>query len=133
MNKEFVEVLEHSGKGYKPVVEYGFWKVAVLNSIDKYKPENISYMERHLETDEVFILLQGECKLLIGGKGEHPEHVSGEWMAPGKIYNIKKNVWHTTVLLEDTSVIIVENADTNVNNTQYETMLKEGDEIESQK
>jgi ureidoglycolate hydrolase len=126
MNREFVEILEHKDRGYKPVAEFGSWKVAVMNTVDKFKPENISYMEKHLETDEVFILLKGQCKLLIGGKGEKPDFVDGILMEPGKVYNVKKNVWHTQILHDDTSLIIVENADTCADNTSYVPIPKGG-------
>jgi hypothetical protein len=53
--------------------------------------------------------------------GNRPD-VSGldlQIMEIGKIYNIKKNAWHTVSLSSDASVIIVENRDTDKHNSEY--------------
>ena len=54
---------EHEGKASK-VYENKEWMVGIKN----YKPENdisnIDCLERHNETDELFVLLRGTCILL---------------------------------------------------------------------
>jgi len=44
-------------------------------------------------------------------------------MGPGKIYNVKQNVWHSVVLSRDGSVLIIENQDTARMNTDYSPIL----------
>ncbi len=52
-----------------PVVDYKDWRVAILNYCDELKTECINQMQRHDETDEVFVLLKGEFVLFIGDWG----------------------------------------------------------------
>ena len=60
-----IEIKEYEGAGYSPIITYDRWRVAVANYAEKFHPDNFSYMERHLQTDEVFILLQGIATLFI--------------------------------------------------------------------
>ena len=47
------------------------------------------------------------------------ERVLPQSLEPGKIYNVKKSVWHTVVLSQDGSILIVENQDTVKENSDY--------------
>ena len=64
---EGLEIYEHNHPGYKPQVDYGNWRVALLNAMPMYLPDGITYFDRHLETAEVFILLSGSCGILTAG------------------------------------------------------------------
>ena len=63
---ELLDVKEYQGEGYRPVVDYGGWRVAVLNYIEELRADNLRAMQRHNETDEVFVLLRGRCILFLG-------------------------------------------------------------------
>lgn len=117
MNK-MIEITHYSGEGYKPLVSFGEWRVAVLRHLDELEPENLNRMERHMETDEVFILVGGSCILLVGGDAEKPENIAAYDMKVGDFYNVKKAVWHTSSLSRDAHVIIVENDDTRESNSE---------------
>ena len=106
-----LEIKEYDGEGYNRTHTYGAWCVAFLNHADRF--ENTTYLERHLLTDEVFVLLNGWAELLIGEKGEPMQ------MEPGKIYNIKAGVWHNIHVSRDAKVLIVENSDTGKENSEY--------------
>ena len=112
-----VEILEHNEKCFKRLVEFGAWTTAMLNDSPMYTPEGVSYLQKHNETDEVFILLQGECTLFSAGRGERPEEISALRMEPLKFYNIKAGTWHTHVLAPDTKVVVVENSNTCLDNS----------------
>ncbi|MDF2845906.1 MAG: hypothetical protein K0R00_4332 [Herbinix sp.] len=64
MKPEYIEVSSYEEVGYKPVIDYREWRVAILNYIDELEIQNIETMQKHNETDEVFVLLKGNCKLL---------------------------------------------------------------------
>jgi hypothetical protein len=115
----FIEVTHFTGEGFKPLVDYGEWRVAVLRFINELLPERIDCMDAHQETDEVFILVEGNCVLFTGEvvEGEIRE-ISALKMEPHKIYNVKRGVFHTHSLSKDAHVIIVENRDTTVDNTE---------------
>lgn len=112
-----LEIHQYSEEGYKPLIDYGAWRVAILRYIDELLPENISKMQRHNETDEVFVLLKGRCILFIGEGDERIAQIYAEDMKPLKLYNVKRSCWHTHTLSEGTTVLIVENRDTSLNNS----------------
>jgi ureidoglycolate hydrolase len=119
MNENWLEIREYLGEGYKPLVDYGAWRVAILRFIDELLPERIDRLERHCQTDEVFVLLAGSATLLVGGSGASPEGLFTEVLIPGKLYNVKMNVWHSTLLSREASILIVENRDTGEGNSEF--------------
>jgi ureidoglycolate hydrolase len=119
MDEKLVEVHTYTENGFKPLVFFNSWRVAVLNYIDELEPANIHRVERHPETDEVFVLLRGKGILFAGGGESEIEKLFAQEMEPGIIYNVKPRTWHTVVLSQDASVLIVENADTGEQNSQF--------------
>jgi len=117
MREPLLDVREHDGDGYRPVVDYGAWRVALLRFADDMLPQNITHFQRHDETDEAFVLLQGRCLLYLG-EGEDIIHsLCAREMVPLKVYNVKRGVWHNHTLSRDAVVLIVENQDTGDRNS----------------
>ena len=108
-----IETFDFDGEGYMPLVEYSGWRVAIANFCDRLLAENICKMERHLETDEVFILLNGHAVIYVG------EEMDGHVMKIGKVYNVKRGEWHCISMEESTKVAIIENSGTGEKNTEY--------------
>ena len=79
-------------------------------------------MERHTETDEVFVLLRGRGTLILGGNGIKSEGALAEPMEIGRIYNVKRLAWHTVLLSRDASILLVENHDTDEHNSEYDQL-----------
>jgi ureidoglycolate hydrolase len=125
MDQRYIEILEYIGEGYKPLVDYGEWRVAVLRYIDELKPDRIKEMERHTETDEVFVLFHGQGVLLVGGLGSQVQEIYPQVMEFGKLYNVKRNVWHAILLSPDASVLLVENRNTSKVNSEYFSLTRE--------
>lgn len=123
VNKNLLEVSEFNGPGYKPLIDFSAWRVAILNYLEEIHPENISTFERHNLTDEVFVLLRGAGILFLGDGSQHVENIYSQKMESGKLYNVKKNTWHSIVLSRDGSVLIVENQNTSRDNTDYSALL----------
>lgn len=119
ISDKLLEVLDHTKEGYSPVVDFAAWRVALLNYSKDLLPENITAMQRHNETDEVFVLLCGRCVLLIGEGDEEVTAVHAQNMQPFKIYNVKKSAWHSHTLSRDARVLIVENRDTTFDNSPF--------------
>ncbi|HTX93111.1 MAG TPA: hypothetical protein VMC09_17995 [Anaerolineales bacterium] len=119
MDEKLVEIREYIGPGYQPVIDFGDWRVAILNYLDEVHPENIRSMERHNETDEVFVLERGRAVLFIGEGESQIEKIHPQVMVPGKMYNIKRGVWHTVALTRDASILLVENRNTARENSNY--------------
>ena len=108
-----MDIVEYNGEGYMPLVSYDGWRVAIAAYSDNLLEENLKKVERHLETDEVFILLQGEACLHIG------KELKKTPLKVGKIYNVKRGEWHCISMKKGTKVAIVENDNTGNENTEY--------------
>lgn len=99
------------------MIDFASWRVAILRYHEELEIPNIKTMQKHDETDEVFVLLSGNCTLFVGGKGDKIEEIDGIAMEPLKIYNVKKGVWHTHTLDKAATVLIIENQDTSDQNS----------------
>lgn len=119
VSETLLEVRDHDKEGYRPVIDYGAWRVAILNYSNELRAENLDAMQRHNETDEVFVLLRGRCILFLGEGTETVTAVHAAEMQPLKIYNVKKAVWHTHALSRDAMVLVVENRDTTYGNSPF--------------
>ena len=93
---------------WQVAVETDRWKVAYLGYCERFG--SLTGMERHLETDEVFVLLRGEATLYVE-EAVFP-------MEQGVVYNVKKGEWHHIVVSRDASVLVIENSDTTPDNTE---------------
>ena len=113
-----LEIFSHTQEGYKPLIDFGSWRVAIINGPEVYKQKEISSLSRHLETDEVFALIKGSCLLLTAGNGDTPGEVTKTWMEQGLMYNVTKASWHGEILLPGSIVMIVENRDTGKGNSE---------------
>lgn len=110
--KSAIEITDFPTTDYAPLVDYEGWRVAVLSFCENTTPEKILTMQKHEETDEVFVLIRGNVTLITAGCGEKPGELSLIKLEPLKVYNVKKGFWHNHVLDEDGIVLIVENRDT---------------------
>jgi len=117
INQQLLEIHQNFEKGYHSHIDYGEWRVATLCYIDELAPENIETIERHYETDEVFVLLQGHCILFIGEGDNEITAIHPADMEPQKLYNVKKGVYHTHTLSRDALLLIIENRDTSLANS----------------
>jgi mannose-6-phosphate isomerase-like protein (cupin superfamily) len=113
-----VEIKTWEGEGYHPLVADGEWLVALMNWEQRFDLSSIGKIERHNETDEVFVLLQGNSILYI--KNEDGLHTYV--MKPGVVYNVTKATWHNVVGSRDATWLIVENKNTTVENSNYDTL-----------
>ena len=104
-----LDIIAFEGCHYKRGIEYGEWCVAFLNHGERFADPK--YVERHNNTDEVFVLLAGEATLLIG---EARQRVK---MEQGKFYNVRKGTWHQIITTPGARCLIVENADTGLANS----------------
>ena len=107
-----MDIKDFCGEGYAPVVAYNGWRVAIANYCQRLREENIIRVERHLKTDEVFLLLSGEAVLHIG------KELKRYPLELGKIYNVKRGEWHCITMKPGAKVAIVENDDTSSENTE---------------
>jgi len=125
MNDNLLKIQSHTGVGYQPLVDFGSWRVAILNYSPDLLPPNLSRMQRHNETDEVFVLLAGRCLLFVGEGDETVTRIHAEDLRPGLVYTVKQAVWHTHTLSPDAKVLVVENRDTTYDNSPFTPLTPE--------
>lgn len=124
--KPGVEIIHYDGDGFKPVMAFKSWRLAYLNYAKEASKEAREIrVERHLETDEVFVLLQGEALFVAGDDAENCTAVETFVMKPGVIYNAKQYCWHHCIMKEGSSVLLVEEADTSDDNTIRQVVSEE--------
>lgn len=108
-----MEIYEYDGKDFCAVMQYEGWKIGMLRYGDRFSAYNC--VERHLATDEAFVLLAGSATL-------HEEDQSFE-MEKCKVYNVKRGLWHHIVVSRDATVLVIENSDTSKENTERKYFL----------
>ena len=108
-----LDIIEYGGKDYKRLVNGAKWTLATLNYAARFDEANFAQLERHNQTDEAFVLLSGEATLLVGAE------VARVRMEPLKYYNVRAGVWHHIFVTPGTRVLVAENADTSLANTDY--------------
>ena len=125
MDESLLEIRDYDGEGFKPLIFFGSWRVAMLRYIDELQADRIVSLERHMERDDVFVLLRGRGTLILGGNGSKCEGALPQPMEIGRIYNVKRLAWHTVLLSQEASVLLVENHDTDEHNSEYDTLSAE--------
>jgi ureidoglycolate hydrolase len=125
MDEKVLEIQEYRSEGYRPLIYFNGWRVAILRWIEDTLPEKITSMERHTQTDEVFVLLEGQATLILGGNGPVVTRLQRQVMENCILYNVRQNAWHTVVLSRDASILIVENQNTGEVNSEYFALSEE--------
>lgn len=114
-----MEILNYSfdGEGMQRVFENEKWTVGIKN----WKPANditgINNLERHNKTDELFVLVAGSCTLIYANEVEGGLDIKAVKMEPNKVYNIPATLWHNTVTCKDTKMILIEDSNTSMDNS----------------
>jgi len=104
---------------YKPVLNFHGWKVAMLRYFDVVAPENFHRVERHWNTNEVFILTAGQADLIVFDGDEQPAQGYVFPMEVNVAYNVQLSVWHHVVMSPDAHIILFERSETGPETTDY--------------
>ena len=112
-----IENYAFEGEGMQRVFENEKWTVGIKN----WKPANditgIDCLERHNKTDELFVLAEGSCTLIYANETESGLELGAVKMEPDKVYNIPATLWHNTVTCKDTKMILIEDSNTSMENS----------------
>lgn len=125
-----LEQFEIHGQGFQPLKDYGSWRIAQLS----YDPsvndlDSLSSLGCHYETEEAFVLLQGEAVIVTAETGKKPLSFEAVKLVPGRIYVVAVGQWHAAVLKPDTRLLIVENRGTDSANSENRA-LSNGEKLE---
>ena len=119
-----LEVSSFNEEGYLPIIDFESWRVAELRYCEELEVDKLKYMQKHKETDEVFVLLEGDFTLFLGENGEHIGDISAVKLEPLKLYNVKKGTYHTHTPEKNSTVLIVENRNTCDDNSPVEKLTE---------
>ena len=108
MVTRMIEQYSFSGDDFKVLMQFEDWKIGFLRYSERFS--QFRQMERHMKTDEAFVLLSGEAVLYT-----EDEHIQ---MQMNTVYNIPKGEWHYITVSRDATVMVVENSNTCMDNTE---------------
>ena len=100
-NHTLLQICAHDQCGFAPVIRFQSWRIAMSNAMVDERAVELSC---HMETDESFVLLHGECTLLVAGGDETYGPVHAVRMRQEVVYNAK--------------LLIIENEGTGAANSQ---------------
>jgi hypothetical protein len=114
-----VEIGKWFEPGCKAVLEFGGWKIAMLREFDLVVPDAFCRVERHWNSNEVFVLTTGHADLIVfeGEEGPTRPHILS--MMPNAAYNVGKSVWHHVIMSRDAHIVIIERQETGLATTDY--------------
>ena len=119
-NPHVVNVLDWKGEGFQPLVEFGDWAVALMNWEARFDLSQVGDLERHNQTDEVFVLIRGRSLLFVVGEQGLQVHD----MLPGALYNVTRATWHNVIGTRETTWLIVESRGTTQENTDHRRLTE---------
>jgi mannose-6-phosphate isomerase-like protein (cupin superfamily) len=108
------------GDGFHPFVSHRNWLVALMNWEPRFDSAHVGQIERHNQTDEVFVLTHGRGLLYV----DNDLTIQAIDMLPGLIYNVTRGTWHSVIGTRESSWLIVESNDTNEQNTDYRQLTE---------
>jgi len=103
-----IETSSFTGEDFLVVKQFENWKIGFLRYSKRFSV--FDRLERHMLTDEAFILLEGQATLYTD--------TESVVMQKNIVYNIPKAEWHHIVVSKDATVMVVENSSTCEENTQ---------------
>ena len=117
--ESLLELGEFFGEGYKPVLDFSGWRVAMLRYCDAIDVKHLHQVERHRETNEVFMLTAGEADLILFTGEDSLAEAFVVPMTLNVAYNIGAYGWHHIICSEDAHVVIFERTNTSRENSDY--------------
>ncbi|MDV3429576.1 MAG: hypothetical protein LIR50_21610 [Bacillota bacterium] len=120
------EVINIDSKGFKALKDYSSWRIAQLGyDEDVNSLDGVKTFGRHLKTDEVFTLLEGEASIFTAGFTKEFGTIRADKMEKNKIYIVKEKEWHAAVMNPGAKILIVENSDTCSSNSDIHELTQE--------
>lgn len=120
-----IQAFSYAGEGFRPLVIRPGWQVSQLNDRDDLHGGAIAQVERHANTDEVFVLTRGRAILVVARERAGALEWRVRPMAQGVVYNVQRKAWHTIATFPGVQVMIVEKDHTHLNDVDYRFLSAE--------
>ena len=109
-----VEKYDINEKGYHPFIIKEGWQLAKLNYTKEQDIDEITQLDVHLKTDEVFVAIAGKAVLIAAEIVDNEPRFELEPMKINQIYNIPRGVWHNIAMEKGSEVLIAEKSNTHI-------------------
>jgi len=119
VSEKLVEIGSSFEQAYKPVLDFHGWRVAMLRHFEVVSPKLFHRVERHNDTNEVFILTTGFADLIVCKGDGGPEEPAVIPMVHNVAYNVRQAVWHHVLMSTDAHIILFERSETGPENSDY--------------
>ncbi len=106
------EVYDFNGDGYQKLFHFNSWRIAELKYIEEIDASDVNFIECHLETDEVFVLLNGTCHMYLFEDNNTTNSFVKLSLEKHKVYRIPKGVYHAHRLSKDAKILLIEEENT---------------------
>jgi hypothetical protein len=123
--KDLLEIGKSFEQTYTPVLDFHGWRVAMLRYCDPVDAHHLHRVERHRNTNEVFILTTGEADLILCSGGDTPQDVYVFPMEHHVAYNIADYGWHHVIMSKDAHIVLFERTETSLETSDYATLNPE--------
>ncbi|MGF7230350.1 hypothetical protein [Arachidicoccus sp.] len=123
MNNPLIETYYTNENGYHPFFIRKHWQVAQLNYLPHLSFTTVDRLEKHQQTDEVFVLTKGKAVLIAATIENDRPNFECTLMQVGVTYNIAVNMWHSVAMDKATEIIIVEQSNTHLGDVHYYPLL----------
>ncbi|MEM9822271.1 MAG: hypothetical protein AAF985_14405 [Bacteroidota bacterium] len=119
IQNQAIESFNISSEGYYPFLIRNGWQLAQLNYTPAQAIDQITRLDIHHQTDEVFVALTGKAVLIAASIIAGVPHFELEYLQHNKIYNIPKKVWHNIAMEPGSKVLIAEKSNTHVSDFEF--------------
>lgn len=111
-------VLDTNIPGFTRLFENDKWTLAMILDSEQMHRENVTAVSRHIETDEAFVLLEGEAYLYAGTGETVPLTLQRFSLQKNKVAVVKAGTWHATITQSGCKILVIENTGTGRGNTE---------------
>lgn len=116
---------QYDGEGIGGEIQAVDYMCSILNFLPRLIPEKTTSMQKHTETDECFVLLEGKAMLVLADGEDAPDQIQAVKLRKKTIYNVPIGVWHTPIMSEDAKILLVENNHTVESNSPRHSLSEE--------
>ena len=98
--------------------------MAQLNYTEDQHTNQITKLDVHLKTDEVFVSLEGNAVLIAASIINCEPKFEVEYLLPNIVYNIPKDMWHNIAMEHGSQALIVEKSNTHISDFEFFVLSK---------
>ncbi len=118
------DTYDFDGIGYQKLFNFKDWRIAELKFIEDIDAKPLDFLECHLETDEVFVLLEGSCKMWFFDENKPDQGFKTLKLKKHEVFRIPQGIYHGHRLSKDAKILIIEEENT-CNDNSHRIYLNE--------